>query len=72
MLYQKKSVSLQKLFRCDIMTKNAKSKIDWETVLEVLIFIVSSIKELVKRANEQKQEPEKNKEIGDKDEETES
>lgn len=50
------------------MQKNAKSKIDWETVLEVLIFIVSAIKELVKKANEQNSEPEQNKEIGDKDE----
>lgn len=51
------------------MQKNAKSKIDWETVLEVLIFIVSAIKELVKKANEQNSEPEKDKEIGDKDQE---
>lgn len=50
------------------MSKNAKTKINWETVLEVLIFIVSAIKELVKRANEQDKEPEQNKEIGDKDE----
>ena len=49
------------------MNQNAKSKIDWETVLEVLIFIVSAIKELVKRANEEDSETEKNKEIGNKD-----
>ena len=54
------------------MNQNAKSKIDWETVLEVLIFIVSAIKELVKKANEQNEEPEKNKEIGNKDEEIKS
>lgn len=54
------------------MNKNAKSKIDWETVLEVLIFIVSAIKELVKKANEQTGEPEKDKEIGNKDEESKS
>jgi len=54
------------------MTKNAKNKIDWETLLEVLIFIISTVKELVKRANEQEQEPEKSKEIGNKDEETDS
>lgn len=54
------------------MTKNAKSKIDWETVLELFIVIVTAIKELVKRANEQEQETKKNKEIGDKDQEVES
>lgn len=54
------------------MSKNAKSKIDWETVLEVLIFIVSAIKELVKKANEQSGEPEKDKEIDDKDKEIKS
>lgn len=54
------------------MKKNAKNKIDWETVLEVLIFIVSAIKELVKKAKEQGSESQKNKEIGDKDEESES
>ena len=52
--------------------KNAKNKIDWETVFEVLIFIVSSIKELVKKANEQTNKSQKNKEIGNKDEKTES
>lgn len=72
MLYQKKSVSLHQIYCCDIMNKNAKSKIDWETLLEVLIFIISTVKELVKRANEQEQDPEKNKEIGSKDEETDS
>lgn len=54
------------------MTKNAKNKIDWETLLEVLIFIISTVKELVKRANEQEREPEENKEIGNKDEEIKS
>lgn len=54
------------------MNQNAKSKIDWETILEVLIFIVSAIKELVKKANEQDSEPEKDKEIGNKDQEIES
>lgn len=54
------------------MSKNAKNKIDWETVLEVLIFIVSSIKELVKRANEKGSEPEKDKEIGNQDKEIDS
>lgn len=54
---------------CDIMSKHAKNKIDWETVLEVLIFVVSAIKELVKKANEQNGEPEKDKETGDKDQE---
>lgn len=54
------------------MNQNAKSKIDWETILEVLIFIVSAIKELVKKANEQDSEPKENKEIGDKDQEIES
>lgn len=63
---------MQKLFRCDMTNKNAKNKIDWETVLEVLIFIVSSIKELVKKANEQNNKSQKNKEIGNKDEKTES
>lgn len=51
------------------MTKNAKNKIDWETLLEVLVFIISTVKELVKKANEQEQEPEKSKKIGNKDEE---
>ena len=51
------------------MNRNAKIKIDWETVLEMLIFIISTVKELVERANEQEQESEKNKEIGDKDQE---
>lgn len=69
MLYQKKSVSLQNKYCCDIMNRNAKIKIDWETVLEMLIFIISTVKELVERANEQEQESEKNKEIGDKDQE---
>lgn len=54
------------------MSKHAKNKIDWETVLEVLIFIVSAIKELVKKANEQNSEPEKDKEIGNQDKEIES
>lgn len=63
---------MHQIYCCDIMTKNAKNKIDWETLLEVLIFIISTVKELVKRANEQEQEPEKSKEIGNKDEETDS
>lgn len=63
---------MQSKYCCDIMSKNAKSKIDWETVLEVLIFIVSAIKELVKKANEQSGEPEKDKEIDDKDKEIKS
>lgn len=63
---------MQKLFRCDIMTKNAKNQIDWETVLEVLIFIVSAIKELVKKANEQNSESKKDKKIGNKDQAIES
>lgn len=54
------------------MSKHAKNKIDWETVLEVLIFIVSAIKELVKKANEQNSEPEKDKEIGNQDKEIKS
>lgn len=55
-----------------IMNQNAKSKIDWETILEVLIFIVSAIKELVKKANEQESESKKDKEIGNQDKEIES
>ena len=54
------------------MTKNAKNQIDWETVLEVLIFIVSAIKELVKKANEQNSESKKDKKIGNKDQAIES
>lgn len=50
------------------MSKHAKNKIDWETVLEVLIFVVSAVKELVKRTNEQEQETEENEKIGNKDE----
>ena len=72
MLYQKKSVSLQKLFRCDIMTKNAKTKIDWSAILEVLIFVISAVKELVKKANEQEPETKETKKIGNKDEKTNS
>ena len=51
------------------MTKNAKNQINWETLLEMLIFIISAVKELVKRANEKDGEPEKDKGIGDKDQE---
>ena len=54
------------------MSKHAKNKIDWETLLEVLIFIISTVKELVKRANEQEKETEENKEIGNKDQEIDS
>lgn len=51
------------------MTKqNAKNKIDWQAVFEVLIFIISAIKELVKKTNEQEQDAEKSKKIGNKDE----
>lgn len=61
---------MQKLFRCDMTNKNAKSKIDWSAILEVLIFVISAVKELVKKANEQEKETKETKKIGNKDEET--
>ena len=67
MLYQKKSVSLQKLFRCDIMMKNAKNQIDWSAVLELFIIIISAVKELVKKANESETETKESEKNGNKD-----
>lgn len=72
MLYQKKSVYLQNNFSCDMTKNNAKTKIDWSAILEVLIFVISAVKELVKKANEQETETKETKKIGDKDEKTNS
>lgn len=52
--------------------KNAKTKIDWSAILEVLIFVISAIKELVKKANEQETETKETKKIGNKDEKSNS
>lgn len=52
--------------------KNAKSKVDWSAILELLIFVISTIKELVKKANEQATETKESKKIGNKDEKSNS
>lgn len=52
--------------------KNAKTKIDWSAILEVLIFVISAVKELVKKANEQEAETKETKKIGNKDEKSNS
>lgn len=54
------------------MSKNAKTQINWETVLELFIVIITAVKELVKKANEKDSEPEKDKEIGNQDQEIDS
>lgn len=58
---------MQKLFRCDIMTKNAKNQIDWSAVLELFIIIISAVKELVKKANESETETKESEKNGNKD-----
>lgn len=58
---------MQKLFRCDIMSKHAKNQIDWSAVLELFIIIITAVKELVKKANENETETEANKENGNQD-----
>lgn len=63
---------MQNIIRCDMTNKNAKNKIDWQAVLEVLIFIISAVKELVKKANEQETEAKETKKIGNKDEKSNS
>lgn len=46
------------------MSKNAKTQINWETVLELFIIIISAVKELVKKANDNETGTEKDKENG--------
>lgn len=49
------------------MSKHAKNQIDWSAVLELFIIIITAVKELVKKANENETETETNKKNGNQD-----